>query len=275
MRSCAPPASCIARASRTSTGSAPSAGPFSTRTVGPQRGCRRSVAPIRRGWQRTFFSRLARRTGFEAHAYMRPMQITGPEGYTLDEAWRDGPRAHITTMIPGLPNPFMLMGPNSPIGNASLVPIAEVQADFVVGWLERMRDHAVSEVQPRADATARFYRDVKAAMTGTVRVTGCGSWYLGPDGVPVLWPWTLKEFRRRVANPVLADYAVRTTPRTTGAQHRAVPVTTDSERWLLGRLSSAGECQGSTEVTVNHQPKHGQPSPEDQTSRISRRNTSS
>lgn len=148
-------------------------------------------------------------TGFDSHAYMRPMRVTGPGGYTLEQAWRDGPRAHNTTMIPGLPNLFMLMGPNSPIGNASLVPIAETQADFVVGWLRRMRDHGVAEVQPTAAATERFYDRVQSAMKGTVWVSGCGSWYLGPDGVPILWPWPLEEFGRKLNEPALGDYAVR------------------------------------------------------------------
>ena len=33
-------------------------------------------------------------TGFDPHAYMRPMRITGEDGRTLDEAWATG-RARI------------------------------------------------------------------------------------------------------------------------------------------------------------------------------------
>ena len=36
-------------------------------------------------------------------------------------------------------------------------------------------------------------------------VTGCTSWYLGKDGIPVLWPWTPARHRELLAEPVLQD----------------------------------------------------------------------
>lgn len=152
-------------------------------------------------------------TGFHAHAYMRPMSLTGPSGATLADAWTHGPRAHNTTMIPGLPNLFALMGPNSPIGNASLVPIAEAQADYVVAWLERMRDRGVSEVEPTQAATDAFYDEVRSAMGDTVWVSGCDSWYLTADGTPLLWPWPLEAFEARLRRaPVPSDFIERAAP---------------------------------------------------------------
>jgi len=151
-------------------------------------------------------------TGFHAHAYMRPMSLTGPSGETLADAWKDGPRAHNTTMVPGLPNLFALMGPNSPIGNASLVPIAEAQADYVVAWLERMRARGITEVEPTRAATDAFYEEVKAAMGDTVWVSGCDSWYLTADGTPVLWPWPLETFEARLRRPVASEFTERSTP---------------------------------------------------------------
>ncbi|WP_081343349.1 MULTISPECIES: SDR family NAD(P)-dependent oxidoreductase [Mycobacteroides] len=150
-------------------------------------------------------------TGFEAHTYMRPMQIIGPTGLSLEQAWSEGPRAHNTTMIPGLPNLFTLMGPNSPIGNASLVPIAETQADYVVNWLKHMKRYRVVEIEPTSVATDRFYRELTAALGGTVWSSGCDSWYLGSNGVPVLWPWPFDELRKRLANPNSDDFIRRHT----------------------------------------------------------------
>lgn len=56
-------------------------------------------------------------TGFDARAYVRPMEIIGEGGLTLDEAWADGPRAYRSIAVPGFPNLFMMIGPHSPIGN--------------------------------------------------------------------------------------------------------------------------------------------------------------
>jgi cation diffusion facilitator CzcD-associated flavoprotein CzcO/NAD(P)-dependent dehydrogenase (short-subunit alcohol dehydrogenase family) len=159
-------------------------------------------------------------TGFDAHAYMRPMRLTGPSGITLADAWKDGPKAHNTTMVPGLPNMFTMMGPNSPIGNASLVPIAETQADYVLSWLKRMRERGIAQVEPTAAATDRFYAEVSAAMGPTVWVSGCDSWYLGPDGVPVLWPWPLNELRRRLSHPQWTDFVALTKAEVTLQERR-------------------------------------------------------
>lgn len=53
-------------------------------------------------------------TGFQAHNYMRPMKVTGRDGLTIDKAWAAGPRAYRMTAIPGFPNLFTVLGPNSP-----------------------------------------------------------------------------------------------------------------------------------------------------------------
>lgn len=40
-------------------------------------------------------------TGFDFHAYVRPLTVTGENGRTLEEAWVDGPRAYRAVAVPG------------------------------------------------------------------------------------------------------------------------------------------------------------------------------
>jgi hypothetical protein len=147
-------------------------------------------------------------TGFDAHAYMRPMKITGEDGLTLEQAWASGPRAYRTITLPGFPNLFTIMGPHSPIGNHSLIAIAETQAAYVVAWIERMRREGLATVAPTPSATDAYYDAIKAALPGTVWATGCRSWYLGQSGDPELWPWTPRRHRRMLAEPEVADYTM-------------------------------------------------------------------
>lgn len=129
-------------------------------------------------------------TGFDAHAYVRPMQLVGRDGLTLDEAWADGPRAYRTVAQPGFPNYFTLMGPHSPVGNFSLTTIAETQADYVLRWLHEWRAGRVDQVEPTQEATDAYNAEVRAAAATTIWATGgCTGWYLGADGLPELWPW--------------------------------------------------------------------------------------
>jgi cation diffusion facilitator CzcD-associated flavoprotein CzcO len=149
-------------------------------------------------------------TGFDARAYVRPLEVIGEGGLSLDEAWADGPIAYRSVAVPGFPNLFMLMGPHSPIGNQSLVPIAEDQADYAMWWINQLRDGVVRAAAPTEAATKEYNERMKAAMPQTIWVTGCSSWYLGKDGLPELFPWTPETHHELLRQPVLADFDVRT-----------------------------------------------------------------
>jgi cation diffusion facilitator CzcD-associated flavoprotein CzcO len=147
-------------------------------------------------------------TGFDARAYVRPLEVTGENGLTLDEAWADGPRAYRSVAVPGFPNLFMLMGPHSPIGNNSLIYIAEDQVDYAMWWINEIRDGRVSAAAPTEAATKDYNEAMKAAMPQTVWVTGCNSWYLGKDGLPELFPWAPERHRELLHEHQLADFDV-------------------------------------------------------------------
>jgi cation diffusion facilitator CzcD-associated flavoprotein CzcO len=157
---------------------------------------------------------IALATGFDAHAFMRPMNLVGERGVTLAQAWRDGPRAHLTVSLPGFPNFFMLLGPHSPVGNYSLTAIAETQAGYILDWIQRWRRREFDTVAPTQAATERFNAEMQAAMPDTVWATGCTSWYIGQDGHPELWPWNPSQLRVRLGQPELGDHDLRFQPAT-------------------------------------------------------------
>jgi cation diffusion facilitator CzcD-associated flavoprotein CzcO len=150
-------------------------------------------------------------TGFDPHAFMRPMNLTGLDGRTLAEEWAKGARGYRSIALPGFPNFFMLLGPHSPFGNQSQITVAETQARHALGWIERWRRGELDSASPTDAAAERFNRQVRAALSvpGTVWVTGCNSWYLGDDGLPELWPWSAARHREVLAAPVDDDWEVR------------------------------------------------------------------
>jgi cation diffusion facilitator CzcD-associated flavoprotein CzcO len=148
-------------------------------------------------------------TGFDTHAFFRPMQLTGRDGIAADDVWRDGPHAHQTVALPGFPNFFMMLGPHSPVGNLSLTAVAESQADHVLRWIEHWRRGEFDTVEPTPLATEAFNARLRAAMPNTVWTTGCDSWYLNKDGVPEVWPYPPGEHRVMLENPDPAHYDLR------------------------------------------------------------------
>jgi len=145
-------------------------------------------------------------TGFDAHAFFRPMDLIGAGGVTADDVWQSGPRAYRTVAVPGFPNFFMLIGPHSPIGNHSLIAIAETQADYVLRWIDELRAGRVAHAAPSAAATEEFNNALHAALPDTVWATGCTSWYLDAAGRPELWPWSPARHRAMLREPVRSHF---------------------------------------------------------------------
>jgi cation diffusion facilitator CzcD-associated flavoprotein CzcO len=140
-------------------------------------------------------------TGFHADAFMRPMEIVGRDDTTLDRAWTPRPEAYYSISVPGFPNFFMLNGPNGPVGNFSLIEVAEIQFRFIMQLIDRIRSGECREVCATREALDEFERRRADAARNTVWVTGCRSWYLDDRGLPAVWPWPFPRFREEMRTP--------------------------------------------------------------------------
>ena len=148
-------------------------------------------------------------TGFKADAFMRPMHVTGRDGHTLDQIWAKRPNAYLSISIPDFPNFFMLNGPNGPVGNFSLIEVAELQFAYVMQLVERLRSGECREISATREAMDAFEAVRTEAAKKTVWVTGCRSWYLDDRGIPATWPWSFARFREAMREPALANFELR------------------------------------------------------------------
>ena len=145
-------------------------------------------------------------TGFKADRFIRPARVIGRGGVDLDAVWADRPVAYLSLSVPEFPNFFMLNGPNGPVGNFSLIQIAEFQVGYILQLLEKIRTGQCREISASATATAEFDRDRVAAAKKSIWATGCKSWYLDKFGVPASWPWTYAKFAEEMEAPRLEAY---------------------------------------------------------------------
>ena len=136
----------------------------------------------------------------------RPMNITGRNGIDLDEVWKDWPSAYLSIAVPEFPNFFMLNGPNSPVGNFSLIQTAEMQFDYVLQIVNHVNQGDLDIAVVSHEAFDRFDAERYEAAKGTVWATGCNSWYLDNNGVPFAWPFPVSRFRSEMESPRLSDY---------------------------------------------------------------------
>ncbi|MCH7707486.1 MAG: NAD(P)/FAD-dependent oxidoreductase, partial [Myxococcales bacterium] len=148
-------------------------------------------------------------TGFRVDRFMRLMEVNGRDGTELDDVWKDSPFAYMAISIPEFPNLFMLNGPNGPVGNFSLIDVAEMQFSYIMQLVELIQSGLCNEVSASQVAMERFDAERKEAAKTTIWATGCKSWYLDADGLPSAWPFTFDRFREEMAKPHLDDFEMR------------------------------------------------------------------
>lgn len=136
-------------------------------------------------------------TGFLATEAFDEVTITGRDGETLAERWRDGTRAWMGMAVPGFPNLFLLGGPHSGLGHNSVVFMLEAQIGHILREVRRGGRREVTEA-----AEAGFQAWLDRRMKRTVWLAGCRAWYLDRRGRnTTLWPASTVSFWLRARLP--------------------------------------------------------------------------
>ncbi|MGW2862250.1 flavin-containing monooxygenase [Streptomyces sp. NPDC001205] len=150
-------------------------------------------------------------TGFHVTDMPIADRVVGAEGHTLAESWKDGMQALRGATAAGFPNWMTIIGPNTGLGNSSMILMIESQLNYMADYLRQL-DVLGGRVAlaARPSAVGAWNRRVQERMKRTVWNTGgCTSWYLDAAGRnTTVWPGTTGEFRRATREVDLAEYEV-------------------------------------------------------------------
>ncbi|MEL7042244.1 MAG: NAD(P)/FAD-dependent oxidoreductase [Pseudomonadota bacterium] len=146
-------------------------------------------------------------TGFYASNFILPTKVVGEGGVDLKAFWNGSPRAHRAVTVPGFPNFFMLEGPTSVFGNASLIELAEYQIDYMLSCLKEMKRRGAPAFSPKQEAFKAYNEELARGVVDTTWATGsCESWYLDASGTPNLYPFPPAQYRDEMRNPDFSEY---------------------------------------------------------------------
>lgn len=155
-------------------------------------------------------------TGFHVTDMPIGRRVFGIGGRSLAAEWKDGMEALRGSTVHGFPNLFFVIGPNTGLGNSSMILMIESQLNYLVDALTAMAAVGATAMQPTAGAQRRWNLELQQRMDRTVWTTGgCRSWYLDRTGRnTVLWPGSTTAFRRATRRVDLAEYELimRTAP---------------------------------------------------------------
>lgn len=148
-------------------------------------------------------------TGFKPFSIIDEVEIQGEQGQSMRDYYAAGVRAHRTVALPGFPNFFMILGPNSGLGHSSIILIIETQVRYIVNVLKRMSDLGAKQIQARADAANKFDQMIQHKMQDTVWMGNCQSWYQDKTGrIYTLWPRSTLSFMRALRHFDEDEYSI-------------------------------------------------------------------
>ncbi len=116
-------------------------------------------------------------TGFDAitGAFDR-IDISGVDGASLKDKWKDGPQTFLGILVDGFPNMLMVMGPHAGLGNFPRA--AEYSADWATGLIRFARDRGLTRIEATAAGAAAWTDHVIATSEGLL-FTEVDSWMTG------------------------------------------------------------------------------------------------
>ncbi|MDG9707733.1 flavin-containing monooxygenase [Streptomyces sp. DH10] len=154
-------------------------------------------------------------TGFHVTDMPIADRVVGADGRTLAETWKGGMEALRGASAAGFPNWMTIIGPNTGLGNSSMILMIESQLNYLADFVRQL-DVLGGRValDARPSAVSAWNHRVQERMKRTVWNTGgCTSWYLDASGRnTTIWPGTTAEFRRATRRVDLAEYDVLRAP---------------------------------------------------------------
>ncbi len=155
-------------------------------------------------------------TGFNVVESVTRLNVTGRDGRKLTPQTME---AYHGITVPGFPNFFMLLGPNTLLGHTSVVFMLESQIQHVMSCLRRMARNKADAIEV-SEPALRHYHDALQRRLGRAVWSegGCTSWYLDADGVNrTLWPGFSFEYWARTRRARRSAYAVTSADAVTSA----------------------------------------------------------
>lgn len=149
-------------------------------------------------------------TGFKVTEMAARLNISGRAGKDLRQAWaNDNPTAFLGLTVPGFPNFFCMLGPNSgPAHGGSVIFQSECQSRYISACLADMIEQDVAAVDVRQDVLDDYVRKVDAEHETMIWThPGMSTYYRNASGrVFSAMPWRFVDYWRMTHDPDLGQY---------------------------------------------------------------------
>jgi 4-hydroxyacetophenone monooxygenase len=137
-------------------------------------------------------------TGFKVTEMAARLDITGRDGMNLRDKWaNDNPTAYLGLTVPGFPNLFCMLGPNSgPAHGGSVIFQSECQSRYITASLVEMIERGIAAIDVRQEVHDDYVRSVDAEHEAMIWThPGMTTYYRNKNGrVFSAMPWRFVDY---------------------------------------------------------------------------------
>ncbi|MFL6818480.1 MAG: flavin-containing monooxygenase [Bradyrhizobium sp.] len=149
-------------------------------------------------------------TGFKVTEMAARLNITGRDRKNLRDAWaNDNPTAYLGLTVPGFPNFFCMLGPNSgPAHGGSVIFQSECQSRYITACLVEMIERGVAAIDVSPEAHDRYIREVDKEHEQLIWThPGMTTYYRNIQGrVFSAMPWRFVDYWGMTHDPDFSQY---------------------------------------------------------------------
>lgn len=147
-------------------------------------------------------------TGYAAHKFLSVVDVIGRDGVRLRELWSAGAYAYKGMTVQGLPNLFMLYGPNT--NGGSIIDKLETQSRYVVNKIAHILDNDLARLEVKPDIVLAYNEQLQRDLATVDAWQVVGSrYYRAPSGrIVTQCPYPPTKYDAMTREDDLDDFVV-------------------------------------------------------------------
>jgi len=155
---------------------------------------------------------LALATGFNVAKMLGSLTVVGRSGANLGEIWgEEDPRSYLGITVPGFPNFFLTVGPNSaPNHAAGQNLLSEAQIHYIIECLDAVVASKAKSIEVKTDAFKKWNDQIDQRMRQMIWTSPkANSYYNNSKGRNFMsWPYRLVDYWNITRRPDLDSYHI-------------------------------------------------------------------
>jgi cation diffusion facilitator CzcD-associated flavoprotein CzcO len=105
--------------------------------------------------------------GFDT-TFQLPFPFIGRAGVSLQDVYTPHPTTYLSICVPGFPNWFQALGPNSAVGSGSLLVVIERQIEYAIKATLKLQRERLKSIEVTKEATRDFDEYIQVRRFYTV-----------------------------------------------------------------------------------------------------------